>query len=212
MRLLLALTLVAAATTASAAEAAPLDRLFSTPHLATLTADRPITYRHVRTHLPDAAGTPLDEVITLERGADGAGVVVTMDAGGTPRPSAFRGMTGNPILMVFLESVVKEVSEATGGSPFYLRNRIKDALRDSLAEETVSAEFAGAPVEAHRIALRPFEGDAHAAELGTFADLELAFVLADAAPGSFLSLLATAGANPGEAPAYSEEIRLDETR
>jgi hypothetical protein len=120
-------------------------------------------------------------------------------------------MTGNPILMVFLESVVKTVSDATGGSPFYLRNRIRDALRDRLVEETVSVELGGAPIEAHRIALSPFADDAHAAELGAFADLELAFVLAEAAPGSFLSLAATAGAKPGDAPAYSEEIRLDET-
>jgi hypothetical protein len=206
MRLTLAFAILALS--AAGAAGAPLDRLFSTPHLATLTAEQPIAYRHVRTGAPEGAGENLDEVITLERGTDGAHVVVTMDAEGQPRPSTFRGMTGNPILMVFLESVVRTVSDATGGSPFYLRNRIKEAMRDRMGEETVTAELGGAPVEAHEVRLRPFEGDAHARELGVFADLELAFVLAEAAPGSFLSLAATAG----EAPAYSEEIRLDGTR
>ncbi len=193
---------------AATAAAEPIDRLFSTPHLATLTSDRPITYRHVRSGGAGEGPAGVDEVITLERGDDGAHVLVTLDAEGQPRPTAFRGMTGNPILMVFLELVVRNVSEATGGSPFYLRNRIKEAMRDRMAEETVTAELGGTTIEAHRIELRPFEGDAHADELGAFADLQLSFVLADAAPGNFVSL----AASTGDASSYSEEIRLDAMR
>lgn len=205
MRLSLAFAILAVS--AAVAAAAPIDRLFSTPHLASLTADRPITYRHVRTG-GSGAVEALDEAITLERGADGAHVVVTINAEDQPRPTAFRGMTGNPILMVFLEDVVRTVSGATGGSPFYLRNRIKDAMRDRMTEESVAAEIAGQSVAAQRIALRPFEGDAHVAELGPFAGLELSFVLAEAAPGSFVSL----AASTDDASAYAEEIRLDATR
>jgi hypothetical protein len=115
-------------------------------------------------------------------------------------------MTGNPILMVFLESVVRTVSEATGGSPFYLRNRIKDAMRERMTEEPATAEFRGAELAAQRIDLRPFEEDRHAADLGAFAGLELSFLLAEAAPGTFLSLEASASG-----AGYSEEIRLDAT-
>lgn len=189
------------------AVAAPLDWLFSTPHLATLTADHPISYRHVRTGVPANPGADLDKAITLERGEDGTQIVVTMDADGQKRPVSFRGMTGNPVLMVFLESVVRTISATTGANPLYLQNRIKDAMRERMTEETVTVDLDGEPVEAHRIELRPFRDDAHAAELGIFAGLDLAFVLSDAAPGSFLSLTASA---PGT-PAYSEEVTLDET-
>jgi hypothetical protein len=205
-RVLVILAVSVVSTPVSAA-AAPIDQLFSTPHLAALTADRPIAYRHLRTG-GGAGAKDLDEVITLQRGADEAHVLVTMDAEGQPRPTTFRGMTGNPILMIFLEDVVRTVSDAAGGSPFYLRNRIKAAMRDRMTEEPVTAEFGGGEVTAHRIALHPFAGDAHTEELGRFADLELSFLLADAAPGSFLSLAASAG----DAGTYSEEIRLDETR
>lgn len=188
--------------------AGPLDRLFATPHLAMLSADQPLAYRHLRRSTVDGTPADLDEVITLNLGADGAHVLVTMDAEGKPRPSAFRGMTGNPILMVFLESVVRTVGQATGGSPFYLRNRIKEAMRDGMGEETVKADLGGSELAAHRIELRPFENDRHARDLGRFADLELSFILAEAAPGTFLSLAAKAG----DPPAYSEEIRLDAPR
>ncbi|HET7410739.1 MAG TPA: hypothetical protein VFJ13_11125 [Paracoccaceae bacterium] len=209
MRLIGALAILAAAL-ASPAGAEPVDRLFGQQQLALLEPGAALTYRHVRQiHAKGAARPGFDEVIRVERDAANAPVLVTMNARSAPRRlDPFRGMTGNPVLMVFLESMVAVISETTGGSPFYLRNRIREAMRERMTERPVSVSHAGSEIAAWELELRPFESDPHVEELGAFKDLRLSFVLSDSAPGAFLSLAAT---TDGEPAAYSEEIRLDET-
>jgi hypothetical protein len=207
MRLPIATAMLAALVAASPAGADPLSRLFGSPQLAALAQDRPLSYRRMVASTIEGAAATVDEPVRLDRGGGGAHVEVTLGEGDTARRlPPFRGMTGNPILMVFLESVVGAASAASGGSPFYLRSRIKEAMRERMAETPVSVGLGGRTVPGHEISLRPFEGDPHAAELGAFADLRLSFVMAEAAPGTFVSLAATTG--PGT-PAFSEEIRLD---
>lgn len=213
MRVIGALAILAATlatTAASPAMAEPVDRLFSQRQLALLEPGATVTYRHVRQiHAAGEARQGFDEVIRVDREAANAPVLVTMNATSTPRQlDPFRGMTGNPVLMVFLESMVREVSAVTGGSPFYLRNRIREAMRERMTEHAIAVSHAGSEVAAWELKLRPFEIDPHVAELGAFANLRLSFILSDAVPGAFLSLAATTG---GEQPVYSEEIRLDET-
>lgn len=76
---------------------------------------------------------------------------------------------GDPVLTYFLEEITRDMARLTGGSPFYIRNRLKDALfrGGSLdrAENRITAVF------------RPFEGDPNAARMGGFQNLSLTFVL-----------------------------------
>ncbi len=114
---------------------------------------------------------------------------------------------GNPVAMMFLEQTVSRVSEATGGSPFYVRNRIRDALGSEGAAEAVTASWDGAEVLATEIALRPFAEDAHRAQLGRFADLEIRVVVSEAVPGWYLSISADAPA-AGADDAYAASLSL----
>jgi hypothetical protein len=114
---------------------------------------------------------------------------------------------GNPVAMMFLEQTVSRVSEATGGSPFYIRNRIRDALGSEGAGEAVAASWDGAEVPATEIALRPFAEDAHRAQLGRFADLEIRVVVSKAVPGWYLSISANAPA-AGTDDAYAASLSL----
>lgn len=195
------------------AGAEPLERLFSTPHLAGVEAGHVISYRHVRAStVAGLARGAIDEAVLLERGDATSQTTVTLDPEGSSRQLAeFRGTTGNPILMVFLESTVRAMSEATDGSPFYLRNRIKEAMRERMSEEAMTATSGGAGLPAHMISLRPFEGDPNVERMGPFAALELRFVMAEDAPGMFLSLTATTeDAGEGTTPAFFEEFVLDD--
>ncbi len=76
---------------------------------------------------------------------------------------------GDPVLTFFLEEITRDMSRLTGGSPFYIRNRLKDAL------------FRGGSLDRaadHQTAVfRPFEGDPNAAKMGGFQNLSLTFVL-----------------------------------
>lgn len=170
----------------------PVALLFETPHVAALATGDVVRYRHSRS-APEGLGMPAAaDMATLEKRADRA-MTLTLDAEGRGREIAFDDLPGNPLVMVVLENAVRATSRATGGSPFYLRNRVREALRDDLARRD------GALVA------RPFADDPNRARLGAFADLELRFVMDPDAPGMFRSL----GARAADG-AYAEEFRLDD--
>lgn len=78
---------------------------------------------------------------------------------------------GDPVLTFFLEEITRDMARLTGGSPYYIRNRIKDALfrggNLERADNVTTAVF------------RPFEGDPNAQRMGGFQNLSLTFVLDD---------------------------------
>jgi hypothetical protein len=130
---------------------------------------------------------------------------------------SFDAGVGNPLAMVFLESTVNAVAEATGGSPFYIRNRIRDALAAPGQVEEAVARWEGAEVAATEVVLLPFAADAHRAEFGAFADLEIRVVVSEAVPGWYRSISATApageppaGTPPGGAAGYAASLSLAE--
>ncbi len=194
-------TLIAVATSlfaCAAMAAAPLDLLFETRHMAAAPEGATLRYDHVRTADPALGlGPDFAQVIAVEMG-QGQAARFTLDAEGARRvyPVA-EGVPGNPLLMVFLENTLRTVAKATGGSEFYLRNRIRFALRDALVEEADGA-----------LTIHPFENDANRAKMGPFGDLEMRFEVSEAQPGMLVALRARAG--DADAPAYVEEIRLED--
>lgn len=124
----------------------------------------------------------------------------------------FDAGVGNPLAMVFLESTVNAVAEATGGSPFYIRNRIRDAMAGPGQVQDAVAEWRGAEVAATEVVLQPFAADAHRAELGPFADLEIRVVVSDAVPGWYRSISAEVppGTPSGGTDPYASSLSLTE--
>lgn len=173
------------------------DLLFAEGQLATLPAGQEIRYTHQRTGREVADFRPVTAgSIVLTRGEGGLALTITSDgrSQSLDRPSD----GGNPVLMVFLESVTRSMAAQTGGSPFYIRNRIKDALRagGELSEDSEAQQ--------RTITLRPFLKDPNHDRMGGFAELTLRFILSDTVPGRFLSLQAETPAATG----YSETITL----
>ena len=78
---------------------------------------------------------------------------------------------GDPVLTFFLEQTTRDMARLTGGSPFYIRNRIKDAL------------FRGGQIarqgEESVATFTPFAEDPNAARMKGFETLTLTFVLGD---------------------------------
>lgn len=106
---------------------------------------------------------------------------------------------GDPSLTFFLETVSRDMAALTGGSPFYIRNRLKDAL------------FRGGEVRdetGRKIAVfTPFKGDKNAGRMYGFETLELRFTLADARQ-PILAMRAETGPLAGGRPAYHSEMVL----
>jgi hypothetical protein len=190
---------LAVALAAPAAAEEPLDLLFNTPHLRDVAPQSELRYAHVRVSDPELSiGEDLDQAIVLTMGEGSGAESFTIDADG-PAPRTYDvgpGVPGNPLLMVFLETTVRSLVTATGGSEFYLRNRLKDAMRDGLRDEGGT------------LTMRPFADDANRARVGALADTAIRFEVRQDAPGMLVAMRAEAG--PDGAPVYREEIRYDD--
>lgn len=182
------------------------DLLFADGILQTLPAGEEVRYAHVRRGGAAPDFQPVTEgAMLLAPGADGL-VRLTLVADGRSRPlPEFPAEGGNPVLLVFLESVVRNMAAETGGSPFYIRNRLKDAL--GAGGETAEADqpLGSGTVVARVLTLHPFQADPNRARMGAFADLTLRFAVSDAVPGRIVSLSAD---TPVADSGYHETITL----
>jgi len=97
--------------------------------------------------------------------------------------AVFDASVGNPMAMFFLERLVRDLAVSTGGSKFYIRNRIKDSLLAPKAITSDHISYDGAEQPATRVTLAPFVADENRARLGPFADLRIDFLMSDAVPG-----------------------------
>ena len=114
----------------------------------------------------------------------------------------FPANVGNPMIMVFYESVIRDMAESAGGSPFYIRNRVKESLVQPAQIEPGEAVVNGKTVPTQTVRLRPFEDDPNQARMRGFGDLTLSVTMSEAVPGWYLSLVA-------EAEAYRSEMTFD---
>ena len=106
---------------------------------------------------------------------------------------------GDPVLTFFLENVARDMAALTGGSPFYIRDRLKDAL------------FRGGDVaqqDGRQIArFQPFATDPNRDRMYGFGTLTLSFVL-DEPDRPIRQMLAETGPLAGDRPAYRHEMVL----
>lgn len=119
----------------------------------------------------------------------------------------FPATVGNPVIMYFVETVLRDVAQEAGGSPFYIRNRIKEALVTSVPIEDGTALYGDAELAIKQITLRPFEHDKNRDRMGIYGDLALTFTMSDDAPGWYVSLVAAAPGQ-GDAVGYSNSLTL----
>lgn len=97
---------------------------------------------------------------------------VVEDVGGQVRKiGPFPLDTPDPTLVFFLENVARDMAGITGGSPFYIRNRIKEALFQE-GEVTKDGDKTIA-------VFRPFTDDPNKDRMGKFSALEIRFEMTD---------------------------------
>ncbi|MCA0997159.1 hypothetical protein [Alloyangia pacifica] len=121
---------------------------------------------------------------------------------------SFPASVGNPMIMYFYETVIRDMAETAGGSPYYIRNRVKEALVEPAQIDMGEASFDGATVPTRTITLRPFADDPNAGRMQGFGDLELRVTMSEAVPGWYLSFTAEAPDGEGAAGGYRSELRF----
>lgn len=96
------------------------------------------------------------------------------------------GAGPNPILLFWLENIVRSAAVQTGGSPYYLRNRIREALVGAQIPQP-------SPEGLYELALTPFSGQSKE-RLGAFGGLRMVILWDGADPSKIIELKAeTAG-------------------
>ena len=190
-----------AETTVERAE--PYDLLFRQGTLDGLDRSQTLTYdRTVQNSLaPDAEARDTGTIkLDIRDGADIEEAVLTFW-----QDERFRGLgefpasVGNPMILYFVETVVRDMAESAGGSPFYIRNRVKEALVSPAEIETDG--------ETVTVTMRPFADDPNAAQMRGFGDLALRVRMSDETPGWYDLLEATVPGTDG--PVYASTMQFE---
>ena len=131
-------------------------------------------------------------------GADGRELRLVQVAGDAATPvGTFPTGVANPVLLHFLETSVKVMAEATGGSPYYIRNRIREAL--------VASDLGAGDAAEREATLTPFAADPNRPRMGAFGDLAIRLRYDPAEPARLLELSADTAAGDGT---YHERMLL----
>lgn len=190
-----------AAMLAGGLAAAPLagektyDLLFRGGTLDEIDRDAGLVYRREVTNVlkPDAAARDTGDVALSFQTGETTAAVLEFHQDGKHKPlGKFPASVGNPIIMFFYETVVRDMADSAGGSPFYIRNRVKEALISPSDMQEGEARFNGRTVPTRTVLIRPFQDDPNRDRMQGFGDLELRVTMSDAVPGWYLRLEAQA--------------------
>lgn len=191
-----ALLLSHVAASAQLAKPAPVDVLFGN-HLTNVAAGTDLNYKFERTvNQPDVLGQPFTDDIKIEVKKVGSGgtrdVVVKIFSGERARdPHPITDMTGNPVLVVFLDRAVASYMAVAGGKVAYLKDKFRTALRERSTIEPVKIKLGDKTFDGHRVSVAPYSGDINAAKMRGYENSQFSFVMSEAIPGQFVELVAS---------------------
>lgn len=212
------LVLVMLAPWPARAQDSPAEILFTRPHLSGVALGTELTY-HLERSPSDTQrlGQPFGDDIKLTVKAVGADGTRDIDlrifTGERARDvNAISGLTGNPLLVIFLDRSVGNMVQLTGGTAPYFKDRLRAGLRDKATSEATKAEFEGRMLDATRIIVRPFVNDPSAARMLGYEGAQFEFLVAEAAPGMLLELKSEFTSDLPGAPKLTERIVLTSSK
>lgn len=185
------------------------ETLFKTGTLAQIETGDKLVYRREVTNkaMPDAATRDTgDVVLSLEQGDALMANLEFRQEDKHRNLGTFPASIGNPMIMYFAETVARDMAETSGGSPFYIRNRLKEALVSAAEIADGEAELDGTDIPVKTVVLRPFADDPNRDRMHGFEDMELTVAMSDAVPGWYLSLSAVTP--PDSTVGYRSETRF----
>jgi len=207
-RTALSLALAAICTVLQAGNAA--DLIFDETALNQVPNGTQVVYSH-RVLRPANADTSRVQngsirMVLHQNNKDGRTVSISLSSPDTQRNIAnLPTVGGNPLVMVFLESTTRAMAEIASGSPFYIRNRLREALTRETVSKSQTAIIMAQKTAVTQRTVHPFLTDPNAARMGPFANLALTFSYGEGVPFGLYSLSATA-MHPGGDVAYQERI------
>ncbi|MXQ12072.1 hypothetical protein [Microvirga makkahensis] len=184
-----------AAAPISAQEApAAAELLFETHDWQALRGNAALLYRYERVSDPSfeqvrSFSDTIRLVVRPGSAVDSRNVQVEMFSSPHRRPAGpFDEVTGNPILILFLEQHLQTLVAAVGANPRYLRNAVRAGLREKASVIATTATYQGQPVSAWRVEMQPFAQDPHRTRMKGLDALKYSFVTSERVPGEIHSI------------------------
>ena len=201
-----ALTLPARAQeAAAAAPPAAATLLFDTPQLEAAQPGSTLVYRYSRKVADPELGPSYDDTIKIKVEAAGASAPkdarsLTVDLFGPERHRAagpFEDVTGNPVMILFLENHLADLSAKLLGNPRYFKNGIRAALRDKAEVTPADFTVGERAYKGWRVKVAPFVADPNAKKMRGLETLSYEFDVAPDLPGEIVRIAITADAKGG---------------
>jgi hypothetical protein len=125
-------------------------------------------------------------------------------------PDNTKRATGNPVLGVYLQGDIIDMSQRTGGNWRHFQRRIKLALANSAEIEPVQIEYNGQVLPGEKISIRPYEQDPRRNLYMNFAGKRYEFILSDQIPGTIYQIktIVPDASKPEAAPLVEEALTL----
>lgn len=171
------------------------DLLFEQPQMKNVTPGTKLTYDYVRRSgiSKGPFGPPMDDTIKLGiepgNGPDNRTIRVEMFSGTNRFPAGpFEDMPGNPVMTLFLEHHLIDLSRVLMANPRYIKNAIRKALRENATVTPTTVDYKGRTVAGWRIETQPFIGDRMKDRMRGLDNLKYTFVTSDAVPGELVSI------------------------
>lgn len=194
-----------AAEAQAASKPAPPDAatlLFEAPQLAGTKPGQTLVYAYVRKAGDPELGASFEDRIVLKvaESADGGDTRdIKVDFFSPERHRAagpFEGVTTNPVLLLFLENHLADLSGRLKGNPRYFKNAIRTALRDAATVTPAEVTAGGGALKGWRVSVTPFKGDTNASRMRGLDSLTYTFEIAPELPGG-ISRIEIAAEAPG---------------
>jgi hypothetical protein len=204
----------AVSASAQLAKPSSIDLLFERKHLSNMEAGKEVVYRFQKTvSAPEVLGQPFSDDIKVQvkkvAGDATREVVIKIFTGERARDAqVIDELTGNPILVVFLDRAVASYLAVAGGKIPYLKDKFRTALRERATVEPVKIKIGDAMADGHKVSVTPYAGDLNAAKMRGFENSRFWFVVSDAVPGQFVELVATYENTDKTAPRLEERTSL----
>ncbi|MEQ1694456.1 MAG: hypothetical protein ABL901_01325 [Hyphomicrobiaceae bacterium] len=204
----------AAAEVASAAQPSSVDILFERKHLTNVNAGTDLVYKFDRSvSSPELLGQPFADEIKVEVkkvATDGTrSVVVKVFSGERARDAhAIDDLTGNPVLVVFLDRAIASYMSVAGGKVSYLKDKFRTAMRERATVDPVKVKLGDKIIDGYRVSVAPYSGDLNAAKMRGYENSKFSFIVCDSVPGQFVELLATYENTAKGAPRLEERTLM----
>ena len=188
--------------------------LFDPPHLTLVEKGSEVKYKFERKVSDEKLAGPgyTDEITVgvFKVAADGKRDVSLQVFSGDRARAAWSetGMTGNPLLLWYLDQCINQFRAVAGGDRDFLKNTFKISLRDKSTYENVKAEYGGKQVDATRITVVPFVDSKDAKKMRGYEKSKFSILLSPAVPGYFLEMASDYESTESGLAVVNEKINL----